>query len=124
MTSPVVPIPIQWNSQEKRVLCHYASKLEKLGLVLKLDDEDNEANEGQCTDYVEHVPACFLQREASEAVFHRPSPLSHLVQALVQELAQTLQETRGGCVSILPNTIANVLKSQACRGKQINIYYL
>ena len=95
--------------QEKRILCHFAAKLENLGLPLKLDEE------GQPLDVVERVPACFLQREASEAIFHRPSPLSHLVQALAQELAQSLQETRGGA-SILPNTIANVLKSQACRG--------
>ena len=62
------------------------------------------------------APSCFLQREASEKYFNRESPLENLLTELAKELAQTLKQTHGG-LRILPNTIANILKSQACRGK-------
>ena len=66
--------------------------------------------------YVNMAPSCFLQREASEKYFNRESPLENLLTELAKELAQTLKQTHGG-LRLLPNTISNVLKSQACRGK-------
>ena len=62
------------------------------------------------------APSCFLQREASEKYFSRESPLENLLTELAKELAQILKQTHGG-LRLLPNTISNVLKSQACRGK-------
>ena len=68
--------------------------------------------------YVNMAPCCFLQRESSEKYFNRESPLENLLTELAKELAQTLKQTKGG-LALLPNTISNVLKSQACRGKFI-----
>ena len=67
------------------------------------------------------APSCFLQREASEKYFNRESPLENLLTELAKELAQTLKQTHGG-LRLLPNTISNVLKSQACRGKIFGVF--
>ena len=95
------------------VLRHYATKLRNFGLAITQNDD--EETDGDLF-YVDMAPTCFLQREASEKYFNRESPLVYLLTDLAKELAQTLKETQGG-LRLLPNTIANVLKSQACRGK-------
>ena len=75
-------------------------------------DEDEEDNE---SFYVNMAPSCFMQRERSEKNFNRESSMEYLLTELAKELAQTLKQTKGG-LGLLPNTIANVIKSQACRG--------
>ena len=86
----------------------YPEKVRRFGLSLETDlaSEYMTANE---------VPACFLQRQASESFFKRPSQLQSLVKELALELVQTLVNTKGA-VSVLPRTILNVINSQACRG--------
>ena len=97
------------------VLRHYATKLRNFGLAITQNDDEDEETDDELF-YVDMAPTCFLQREASEKYFNRESPLVYLLTDLAKELAQTLKETQGG-LRLLPNTIANVLKSQACRGK-------
>ena len=75
-------------------------------------DQEEDENE---SFYVNMAPSCFMQRERSEKNFNRESSMEHLLTELAKELAQTLKQTKGG-IGLLPNTIANVLKSQACRG--------
>ena len=86
----------------------YPEKVRRFGLSLETDlsSQYMTANE---------VPACFLQRQASESFFKRPSQLQSLVKELALELVQTLVNTKGA-VSVLPRTILNVINSQACRG--------
>lgn len=86
----------------------YPEKVRRFGLSLETDpsSECMRANE---------VPACFLQRQASEHFFKRPSQLQSLVKELALELVQTLVDTKGA-VTVLPRAILNVINSQACRG--------
>lgn len=100
-------LQIEIDNNTKDILSQYQNKLRKLGLAIEAFDEG----------YISmtKVPACFLQRESSEKFWNRESPLKSLMHQLVKEVVQTLSETRGGGLGLLPTTIANVLKSKACR---------
>lgn len=104
------PLQIEMSSIDKggkNIISQYREKLRLLGLDIDAFDED----------YISmtKVPACFLQREVSEKFWNRESPLKSLMHQLAKELVETLSETRGGGLTLLPTTIGNVLKSKACR---------
>ena len=105
---PCNPVPLYLGTQERRILLEYTNKVKRFGLSLvDLGSGCLAANE---------VPACFLQRQASEDFFKRPSQLQSLVKELALEMVKILVETKGTICS-LPRTILHVINSQACRGK-------
>jgi len=108
------PILLELCQDDRMILKHFASKVKNFGLVI-LENDNEDFDEENALFYVNMAPSCFLQREASEKYFNRESPLENLLTELAKELAQTLKQTHGG-LRLLPNTISNVLKSQACRG--------
>lgn len=99
---------LQYYFLQQRILLEYPEKVRRFGLSLERDlsSECLRAN---------LVPACFLQRQASENFFKRPSQLQSLVSELALELVQTLIDTKGA-ICVLPRAILNVINSQACRG--------
>ena len=100
---------------QQRILLEYPEKVRRFGLSLERDlsSECLRAN---------LVPACFLQRQASENFFKRPSQLQSLVSELALELVQTLIDTKGA-ICVLPRAILNVINSQACRGTIFQRFY-
>ena len=106
------PLILDLSVEDIHVLCLHKTKVSNFGLDLKQNEDNGKY-------FVDQVPKCFLNRVASAKYFNRESPLEQLVHDLAKEMAQTLRITRGG-LRLLPVTISNVLKSQACRGK----YYL
>ena len=105
------PLCLYLSNEEKAILWNYKEKVALFGLLL--DEEENENLQ------VEKAPNCFLRRDASAKFFNRESPLESLMHDLAKELVQTLKET-GGSLSLIPKTVLNVIKSQACRGKNLN----
>lgn len=103
------PFRLDLPTEDLQILTQHRTKLNKFGLDLKQDEDDGQF-------YVDKVPKCFLNRMASAKYFHRECPLDQLVHDLAREMAQTLRETRGG-LNLLPTTVSDVLKSQACRSK-------
>ena len=96
------------NSEEIRILDSYKDKASRFGLTLELLDNGTM----KCLQ----VPKCFKERDDCDKYFKRPSPLLNLICDLAKELVHIWSQTKGS-LNILPRTIANVLNSQACRGK-------
>ena len=107
---PSTPVPLYLPPQERHVLQEYLDRVQRFGLSLDMVGSE-------CL-MAKEVPVCFLQRQASEQYFKRPSQLQSLVKELAQELVGTLVETKGAICS-LPVTILNVINSQACRGTYV-----
>ena len=97
------------NSEEIRILDSYKDKASRFGLTLELLDDGT-------TMKCSQVPKCFKERDDCDKYFKRPSPLLNLICDLAKELVHIWSQTKGS-LNILPRTIANVLNSQACRGK-------
>lgn len=108
-------VNLQYYFLQQRILLEYPEKVRRFGLSLERDlsSECLRAN---------LVPACFLQRQASENFFKRPSQLQSLVSELALELVQTLIDTKGA-ICVLPRAILNVINSQACRGTIFQRFY-
>ncbi|XP_055496272.1 DNA mismatch repair protein Mlh3 isoform X1 [Leucoraja erinacea] len=103
------PMEIPCTPDEARLLRLHLDQLEVAGVELELGEAEDAGV------FVKRVPACFVQREATEARRGRQPVTQTIVQEFLREQIEVLQ-TRGGAPAVLSRTMLKVLASQACHG--------
>ncbi|XP_022107855.1 DNA mismatch repair protein Mlh3-like isoform X2 [Acanthaster planci] len=110
----IPPVVLILAHKELQLLQSSTSKLKRLGISYRIVDGDG-ANETEGSVEITRLPSCLVEREAEELSRSRQPVATSVIQALLEEYLQELQRTAGAS-AVLPKTITNILKSQACHG--------
>ncbi|XP_072130920.1 DNA mismatch repair protein Mlh3 isoform X3 [Mobula birostris] len=105
------PIEISCTQHETALLRVYRKQLEAAGVQVEFRDT------GGSQVLIRKVPACFIEREATEIRRGRQPVTQAIFQEFLREQIEVLQST-GGFQGVLSRTVLKVLSSQACHGSQ------
>ncbi|XP_072895224.1 DNA mismatch repair protein Mlh3 isoform X1 [Hemitrygon akajei] len=103
------PIEISCTQHETALLRVYWKQLEAAGVQVEFRDK------GGSEVLIRKVPACFIEREATEIRRGRQPVTQVILQEFLREQIEVLQST-GGFQGVLSRTVLKVLSSQACHG--------
>ncbi|XP_051877221.1 LOW QUALITY PROTEIN: DNA mismatch repair protein Mlh3 [Pristis pectinata] len=103
------PMEISCTQDEAGLLRLYWKQLEAAGVQVEFRDVESSKV------LIRKVPACFVEREATEVRRGRQPVTQTILQEFLREQIEVLQST-GGFQGVLSRTVLKVLSSQACHG--------
>ncbi|XP_069771966.1 DNA mismatch repair protein Mlh3 [Narcine bancroftii] len=103
------PMAMSCTRDEAGLLRLYSKQLEAAGVQMEFRDTDGSEI------LIRKVPACFVEREATEVRRGRQPVTQNILQEFLREQIEVLQYT-GRFQGLLSRTMLKVLSSQACHG--------
>ncbi|RUS83025.1 hypothetical protein EGW08_009213 [Elysia chlorotica] len=100
---------IDMDQDDVRILKAFRREFSRIGVNFSLDDTC------RTLVYINSVPACLLDREASDVRRRRVMSVEEKIECLIKEHIDMLKSTNGACGS-LPLTVHKHLCSVACHG--------